>query len=134
MRRFLASAALLALGLALGACGDDSGGGSPTEQVTEAIESSYAAFAEGDAEAFCDSLTPDYLGDFKDYWDGCDEATLDEINEDVVDDPDALENPEISDVEVEGRNADATVNGDDLEVIEVDGEWKLDDFDVPGGE
>lgn len=70
----------------------------------------------------------------KDYWDGCDEATLDRIKGDVVDNAEALESPEISDVEVEGRNADATMNGGDLEVIEVDGGWKLDDFDVPGGE
>ena len=37
-------------------------------------------------------------------------------------------------MQVEGDTAEATVNGEDLELIDVDGEWKLDDFDVPGGE
>ena len=130
MRGRLLPVTALALALALGACGEKS----DADQVTEAIEDSYGAFAEGDADAFCASLTPDYLADFKDYWDGCDAATLERINAKVVNDADALEDPDVSEVDVKGRNADAIVNGEDLEINKIDGVWKLDDFDVPGGE
>jgi len=131
LRRSLIPATLLAVALALGACGEES----DTDQVTEAIEDSYAAFLEGDAEAFCDTLSADYLADFKDYWGGCDDETLDSIRDEVADGgSEALESPEIGDVQIESETADATVNGEDLELVDVDGEWKLDDFDVPGGE
>ena len=133
VRRLLALTSL-ALALALGACGGDDEG-SDTDQVTAAIEDSYAAFAEGDAEAFCDTLSPDYLADFKDYWGGCDTETLESVGGEVGgEDTAALESPEISDVDIEGDTAQTTVNGEDLEVVNVDGEWKLDDFDVPGSE
>ena len=30
--------------------------------------------------------------------------------------------------------AETEVNGDDLEMVKEDGKWKLDDFDIPGGQ
>jgi ketosteroid isomerase-like protein len=122
---------MVALALALGACGGDS----DEDQVSEAIENSYSAFAEGDAEAFCDTLSPDYLADFEDYYEGCDSRVLDGVREQAPSpEEDILEAPEITDVQIDGETASATVNGESLELVRVEGEWKLDDFDVPGGE
>jgi len=135
MLRRLLPAAALALALTLGACGGDDGGsgGSDTDEVTEAIETSYAAFANLDIETFCGTLSPDYLADFEDARGACDMENVEPLLAEVSDsDVQALKNPEISDVQVDGDTATATVNGDDVELVDVDGEWKLDDFDIPG--
>lgn len=98
------------------------------------IEDTYAAYADGDAETFCGNLSSDYLPDFEDYYgQGCEEevaAAQGSLSEDAIG---QLESPEVTDVQIDGEVAQTTTNGDDLEVVNEDGEWKLDDFDVPGG-
>ena len=134
VRRILPAAAIAAA-LALGACGGDDGGsgGSDTDEVNAAIETSYAAFADLDIETFCDSLSPDYLADFKDARGNCDLENVEPLLSEVSDsDVKAFKDPEISDVQVDGDTATATVNGDDVALVDVDGEWKLDDFSIPG--
>jgi hypothetical protein len=131
----LVSLAALALALMLGACGGDEDSSSDKEQITKVINDSYAAFADGDAEAFCATLSPDYLKDFKDYYGGCDTKTLKKIKSEIPDsDLATLGSPKISHVTVEEDSAEATVNGEDLELTVVYDEYYLDDFDVPGGE
>jgi hypothetical protein len=44
----------------------------------------------------------------------------------------ALESPEIGAPKVKGDEAYPEVNGDGLEMVREGGEWKLDDFDLPG--
>ena len=142
MRR-AAGVVLASLALAAAGCGggDDGGSSKPAsdeDQIKAAITGAYSSFAKADAAGFCDRLTADYLADFEEYYGGkCDEATINTILGQVdATAKSQLENPEIGAVKIEsdGKSAYPDVNGDGLEMVKEGDEWKLDDFDVPGGE
>lgn len=130
-RLWLVVLAVGMIALAVVGCG---GGESDEDKVTSAIEDAYSAFADGDAASFCEQLSSDYRGDFEEYYGGCDNATIGKVLGDVEGaEIDQLENPVIAKVRIRGDSAETAVNGDDLEVIKEGDDWKLDDFDVPGG-
>jgi hypothetical protein len=136
-----ASALLIGVALAVAGCG---GGGesskpaSDEDQIKAAITGAYTSFAKADAEGFCGRLSSDYLPDFEEYYEGkCDEATLQKILTQVTPTgKQQLENPEIGPIKIEkdGKSSYPDVNGGGLELVKEGDEWKLDDFDVPGGE
>jgi ketosteroid isomerase-like protein len=107
-------------------------GGSAEDQIRSTIQEAYAAFADGDAAAFCEHLTADFRADFEDNYGPCEDATLDEALAAGVD-AEALRNPEIGTITVEDDAAYPDVNGEGLEVELEDGKWRLDDFDPPVG-
>ena len=120
--------------LALTGCGDGGGGGSDSDQIKSVIKDAYGAFADGDAKKFCDKLTVAYREDFEDYYGPCEDATLDKVNASLS--PEAkkmLEDPSIGTFKVDKgyKSAYPEVNGDGLEIKQEQGEWKLDDFDLP---
>jgi hypothetical protein len=126
----------LGLGLLIAGCG---GGGasdkpaSPEDQVKAVITDAYGAFAKGDAATFCGKLSADYRKDFDDYYGQCNESTINGIVAKLPEEgKKALESPQIGAFKVKGDEAYPEVNGDGLEMVKEDGEWKLDDFDVPG--
>jgi hypothetical protein len=126
--------------LALGGCGDSDPGkpATPEDQVRATIQSAYTAFAKADADGFCGRLSSDYLPDFEEYYEGkCEAATIQAILGQLDStQKESLEKPEIGAVKIEsdGKSAYPDVNGEGLEVVKEGGEWKLDDFDLPGGE
>lgn len=113
------------------ACGSKS----DEDKARSAIEDAYSAFAAGDAEAFCEQLSSEYRADFEDYYGKCEndtiEGLLNDLDEDAIG---QLESPDISELAVDGDSAEATVNDDDLEVVNEGDDWRLDDFDIPGGQ
>ena len=128
VRRLGALVVIVVAGLALGACGD-----SDEDQIKSQIEDAYTAFADGEAEDFCNKLTADYRPDFEDYYGPCTEDTLKKVTGSLTDDQkEQLADPSVTEIKIDGEQADATINGEeDLEVIKEDSEWKLDDFDPP---
>ena len=134
MRKLSLAAALCAVALA-GCGGGGGGGGSDSDQIKAAIDDAYGAFADGDAKKFCDALTADYRADFEENYGPCEDATLDKANASLP--PEAkkmLEDPEIGELHIDKKDKSAypDVNGDGLEMEQEAGEWKLDDFDLPG--
>ena len=134
---------MFAIGLALlvAGCGGGSDSDKPAsdeDQIKAAITGAYQSFAKADADGFCGRLTDDYRADFEEYYSGkCDAGTI----QNIVDGLDStakgqLENPEIGELKIskDGKSAYPDVNGDGLELEKVGSEWKLDDFDLPGGE
>ena len=127
-----ATTTIVGLTLAAGVFGC---GESDEDKARSAIEDTYQAFAKVDVEKFCDGLSSDYRPDFEEYYEGkCDEPTIQKALR-TASGPgaDRIGDPDISKVTINGDEAEAEVNGDDLELVKEDGEWKLDDFDVPGG-
>jgi len=143
MRR--AGALLTILALAVAGCGGQAkptpvkpGEAEPTsdeDSIRQVIDNAYSAFASGDAAAFCSHLTADYRADFEDNYGPCEDATLDKVTGTLSEQEKAqLENPEIDDnLKIKGTEAYPDVNGDGLELVKEGDDWKLDDFDVPGG-
>jgi hypothetical protein len=132
LRRMLVPFALAVAIAGCGGGGEDAPAGDE-DQVVAAIETAYAAFAEGDAEAFCAQLTADYRADFEDYYGPCEPATLEKAARGLGEaERAALADPEIGRVRIEGDSAYPDVNGDGLEVVRDGGAWRLDDFDLPG--
>jgi hypothetical protein len=134
-------AALLACtALAIAGCGGGDPGkpATPEDQVRAVIEGAYTSFAKADADGFCGRLSSDYLPDFEEYYEGkCDEATIQNILGQLDStQKEALSDPEIGAVKIEsdGKSAYPEVNGEGVEVVKEGSSWKLDDFDVPGGE
>jgi hypothetical protein len=127
------------MALAVAGCGSDeeSEPASDEDQIVEVVQETYAAYGEGDGETFCANLSSDYLPDYEDYY-GDGSGTCEES---VSSAPDGLsgeqlaelEEVEVTDVEVEDGEAYPTVFGEGVEVVEEDGEWKLDDFDYTAG-
>jgi hypothetical protein len=121
--------------LLVAGCG---GGGSDKpasneDQIKAAITGAYSAFAKGDAAGFCDKLSADYRKDFDDYYGECNADTINGIVAKLPEEgKKALESPQIGDLQIKGDQAYPEVNGDGLEMVKEGGEWKLDDFDLPG--
>ena len=134
-RRGLGSIALACVAAAGALAAAGCGEGSDEDQITSVIEDTYAAYGEGDAETFCGNLSSDYLPDFEDYYGQDCEAVVTAaapaLSEEQLS---VLESPDVSDITIEGDVAQTTTAGEDLEVVSEDGEWKLDDFDVPDRE
>ena len=136
--RLAIGAAAVALALPLAGCGgDDEEPASDEDQITEVVQETYAAYGEGDGETFCANLSAEYLPDYEDYY-GSGEGSCEETVAAVPDELTAeqlgeLEEVEVTDVEVEDGEAYPTVFGEGLEVVDEDGEWKLDDFDYEAG-
>jgi hypothetical protein len=131
---------VVGVALLLSGCGDSEPAkpATPEDQVRAVIEGAYTSFAKADADGFCGRLSSDYLPDFEEYYEGkCDEATIQNILGQLDStQTQALEDPEIGAVKIEsdGKSAYPDVNGEGVEVVKEGDEWKLDDFDVPGGE
>jgi hypothetical protein len=122
--------------LLLAGCGGGGGSDKPAsdeDQVKAAITGAYSAFAKGDADGFCNKLSADYRKDFDDYYGECNADTINGIVAKLPEEGrKALESPQIGAAKISGDEAYPEVNGDGLEMVKEGGEWKLDDFDLPG--
>jgi hypothetical protein len=128
---------VMAAAVALAGCGDGGSSGKPksdADQIKAAITGAYSAFAKGDADGFCGRLTKDYTADFEEYYSGqCDDSTIQAILAKIPEEgKQALADPQIGDLKIQGNQAYPDVNGDGLEMVKEGDTWKLDDFDVPG--
>jgi hypothetical protein len=135
MGRF--SILLVGLAIAVAGCGSGGNGGKPAsdaDQIKAAITGAYSSFAKADAAGFCGRLTAGYLKDFEQYYAGkCDAGTLQNILSKIPEEgKQALASPQIGALKISGNDAYPEVNGSGLEMLKEGGEWKLDDFDVPG--
>jgi hypothetical protein len=126
------------VGIALAGCGGGgAGSGKPAsdeDQIKAAITGAYSAFAKGDGDGFCSRLTKNYTHDFEEYYSGhCDDSTIQAILAKIPEEgKQALADPQIGELKIQGNQAYPDVNGDGLEMVKEGDTWKLDDFDVPG--
>jgi ketosteroid isomerase-like protein len=146
------TAVLLAFTLALGACGGDDdkkseSAATPTatatptptptptdeENIQALVEDFSAALLGTDGETACDLLTDDAIKDLTPGGDrnGCVEA-IDAAGEATEENRKQLENPQVTDLQVDGDSATALVEtegNDDMtrtKFKRVEGEWKID--------
>ena len=126
MKKFTTGLAAIALTAALAGCG---GGNGPEDAVNDFI----AALKDKDAAKTCDLLAPDNQKMITDLNQGsCEDLMKEGLDSAGTDDALDNTNAKVKDSTVDGDKATVTVEADgetnDITVVKVDGEWKVDLF------
>ena len=127
-----ALAAALLAGVALVAGCDPSN--SEDDRVRDAIGSTLAGLASGDADVFCPTLADAAAEQtfVEDFGGPCDQERVEEILGDhTPEQRERLLDPQIAVIKIKDETAGSTVNGEYMQMREVDGEWRLSTYEIP---